>query len=197
MKIIQVASIVGLSMTLLACGGSGSGSAVGGSGSDSTVGGSGGNSTVDTTKVEFIKSISETSWKKECFFMNSEDLTNPEGNYVAITISINASLESITTVKAFSEPDCNHHSAGPIRTFTTQLEITDKIISEESIEAYGLNTSFIESPDITELAPSYSLIYLDTEKLYFGSSSGSNSGESEQTRHSSISLDDYFRQVMY
>ena len=194
MKKMQLVSIVGLSMTLLACGGSGSDSAAGGS--DSTVGGSGGDSAVDTTKVEFVKSISATSWKKECFFMNLDDLTNPGGNYVAITISINSSLESITTVKAFSEPDCNHHSAGPVRTSTTQLEITDKIFSEESIEVYGLNTSFIESPDITELAPSYSLIYLDTEKLYFGRSSGSNSGESEQTRHSSISLDDYFRQVL-
>ena len=113
-------------------------------------------------------------------------------------MSINSSLESITRAEVYISNDAtcsNHHSFLTKLTFTTQLEITDKIISEESIEAYGINTYFIDSPDITELPPSYSLIFLDSEKLYYGIDSGSNLGGSKETRHSSISLDDYFRKL--
>ncbi|MCJ8321954.1 MAG: hypothetical protein MJK12_20140 [Colwellia sp.] len=198
MKKIQLASIVSLSIVLFACGGSGS---------EPTVGGTGG-SNVNTSKEAFIKSISETSWLRECFYINN--LKSAREYYFIINIRINSSLESITTAEMFDESDCNHHSLGTIIKFTTQLEITNKITSEESIEVYGLNTSFIEgpdfidfhghnleSPDITELYPPYSLIYLDNEKLYYGIGSGSNNGKSKETRHSSISLDDYFRQVLY
>jgi hypothetical protein len=78
----------------------------------------------------------------------------------------------------------------------SRLEITDKIISEESIEAYGLNETFIFSSDKTNLSPRYTLIYIDSERLYFGQKSGSNLGKTPETRHSSISLDDYFSQII-
>lgn len=184
MKKIKLASIVILSLVLFACGGSGSDS----TGADTT----GSDTVVNTTKEAFIKRISGTSWGKECFHIDHDYFTIPENNYITFTITINSSLESITTAQAFSEATCNHHSYASKLTFTTQLEITDKIISEESIEVYGLNTYFIESPDITELPPSYSLIYLNSERLYYGIGSGANLGESKETRHSSISLDDYF-----
>jgi hypothetical protein len=189
MKKIQLASIVGLSITLLACGGSSSGSDVEGS----DIGGS----AVYASKEGFINKISATSWINECSHMNINGLTDSKWSYFDIKISINSSLESITTATQFSESDCNHHSRGETITFTTQLEVTDKIISEEGIEVYGLNTYFIESPDIAELSPSYSVIYLNSEKLYYGIASGSNSGKAKETRHASISLVDYFWQVRY
>jgi hypothetical protein len=190
MKKFQLMSVVGLSITLFACGGSSSGSDVEGSdieGSD--IGGS----AVYASKEEFIKKISATSWINECSHMNINGLTDSKWSYFDIKISINSSLESITTAIQFSESDCNHHSRGEKITFTTQLEVTDKIISEEGIEVYGLNTYFIESPDIAELPPAYSVIYLNSEKLYYGTSSG----KAKETRHASISLDDYFWQVRY
>ncbi|MEH6385627.1 MAG: hypothetical protein V7780_13540 [Colwellia sp.] len=200
MNKIQLACIGGLSITLLACGGSGSDPVVGGS-VESGSGGSGGSvgsgSVVNGSKEEFIKKISETSWLRECFPAYIHGLTDSNWSYFNIRISINSSLESITTAIPFSEQDCNHHSRGPTISFTTQLEVTDKIISEEGIEVYGLNSYLIESPYFTELPPSYSLIYLDSEKLYYGIASGANSGMSKETRHSSISLDDYFWQGLY
>jgi hypothetical protein len=193
MKKIQLASIVGLSMTLLACGGSGSDPA----GSENDSSGADNGSVVYASKEEFIKKISETTWRRECFAAQINDLTDSKGSYFDINISINSSLETITTAIPYSESDCNHHSRGIRFTFKAQLEITDKIISEEGIEVYGLNTYFIENPDIAELPPTYSLIYLNSEKLYYGVAAGSNSGESKETRHSSISLDNYFLQVLY
>lgn len=192
MKKFQLANIVVLSITLFACGGSGGDSAVDGSGGDSVVD----DFAVDTTKELFIKNISETSWVKECVQIFHSYLTIPEDNFITITIGINSSLKSINKIEAFSEPTCNHHSLVTRLTFTTQLEITDKIISDESIEVYGLNTYFVESSDITELPPSYSLIYLDSERLYYGIDSGLNLGESNETRHTSISLDDYFSEIV-
>jgi len=182
----QLMSVVGLSMTLFACGGSGNDSE-----SASTAGGF----PTETPKETFIKGIAGTAWVKDCFLINSSYLTIPDTNSLTITINIKASLESVTTVQAYAGPVCDHHTIGTRLTFTTQLEITDKIISEEGIETYGLNTVFIESPDLTELPPSYSLIYHNSERLYYGIGSGSNAGESNETRHSSISLDNYFLKV--
>ena len=190
---VQLASILGLSITLLACGGSGSGSPVGDSGSSSPVGDS---ASSTASKAEFIKSISGTNWTRECFSTEISGLTDSEYKYFSINISISSSLESITTAYPFSQSDCNHHSSGRVIKFTTQLEVTDKVISENGIEVYGLNTTFIKSSDITEQPTSYGLIYLNSEKLYFGIATGSNSGQSEETRHSSISLDRYFWQAL-
>jgi hypothetical protein len=36
----------------------------------------------------------------------------------------------------------------------------------------------------------------DSERLYYGIGSGVNAGESNETRHSSISLDNYFLKVV-
>ena len=78
----------------------------------------------------------------------------------------------------------------------SKFEITGKVISEESIEANGLNETFIYSSDNRDLPPNYTLIYIDSEKLYFGQKSGSNLGETPETRHSSISLDNKFTQII-
>jgi hypothetical protein len=133
---------------------------------------------------------------KNCFHTSSRYLTIPEDKFITITIDINPSLESVTTIEAFSASTCHHHSVETRLTFTTQLEIKDKVISEESIEAFGLDTYFIDSPDITALPVSYSLIYLGSEKLYYGIDSGTNLGETKETRHSSIYLDNYFTKVV-
>jgi|GEM_PF-1310762 len=187
MKKNQLSSIVCLSITLFACGGSGSGSV---DGSPEIV------PVIDTTKEVFIKKISATSWVKKCFHTSSKYLTIPEDSFISITISIDPSLESNTSVEVFSESTCSHHSVTKRLTFTDQIEIGEKVITEESINAYGINTFFVKSPDFTELPPSYSLIYLNSERLYYGKATGENLGQSKETRHSSISLDDYFSKVV-
>ncbi|PHR83959.1 MAG: hypothetical protein COA59_09980 [Colwellia sp.] len=78
----------------------------------------------------------------------------------------------------------------------SKFEITGKEISEESIEANGLNETFIYNSDNRDLPPNYTLIYIDSEKLYFGQKTGSNLGETHETRHSSISLDNNFTQII-
>ena len=70
------------------------------------------------------------------------------------------------------------------------------MISEESIKANGLNEIFSYNSDNRDLPPNYTLIYIDSEKLYFGQKSGLNLGETLKTRHSSISLNNYFRQII-
>ncbi len=77
----------------------------------------------------------------------------------------------------------------------SNLEIKGKTISDESIEAYHLNETFTYNSE-DDLPPNYTLIYLNSERLYFGQSSGENLGESEDKRHSSIVLDDYFTQII-
>jgi len=148
---------------------------------------------VDTSKDAFIASISDTSWKKECFPVYIDSSLVAHNN---TTISISSSLQSTTKVKMYDSTDTECNSIVENITFKTQLEITDKIISEESIEAYGVDVSFIESADIPEFTSSYSLIYVDSERLYYGIDSGSNLGLTRETRHSSISLDDYLEKVV-
>jgi len=189
MKKIELAIVLSLSVALLGCGGSGSKSHV-------NKDHSGNDSIADTTKEELIEGISGESWMKECFLVR-DYLTMTGENYITVTININSSLEATTTTHVYlpGYTSCNHHSFVESLSFTTQLEIKDKSISDESIEAYALNISFKESPDITDIPTSYSLIYLDSEKLYFGKDSGENLGESTETRHSSISLDDYYQML--
>jgi hypothetical protein len=76
------------------------------------------------------------------------------------------------------------------------LEITGKVISEESIAANALNETFSYNSDNRDLPPNYTLIYIDSEKLYFGQKSGSNLGLTPETRHSSISLYNNFKQIL-
>ena len=78
----------------------------------------------------------------------------------------------------------------------SKFEITGKVISDESIEASGLNETFIYNSDNRDLHPNYTLIYIDSEKLYFGQKSGLNLGETPEKRHSSISLDNYFTKIV-
>lgn len=78
----------------------------------------------------------------------------------------------------------------------SDFKILGKIISEESIAARGLDETFTYNSDSRDLPPNYTLIYIDNEKLYFGQQSGENIGDTPETRHSSISLDDYFIKVI-
>ncbi|NQZ20868.1 MAG: hypothetical protein HRT53_02335 [Colwellia sp.] len=160
-------------------------------------GGSEGDAATDTSKKDFIANLSNTSWKKECFPYSALSTDNSTALwYINIKVSINSSLKSTYKTEFFHPTDtvCNSVMFNTID--ISKLEITDKVISEESIEAYGLNETFIYNSDSSDSAPSYTLIYIDSEKLYFGQKSGSNIGKTPETRHSSISLNDYFSQVI-
>jgi len=160
-------------------------------------GGSEGGATTETPKKDLIAALSNTSWKKECSPYNKlssdelKDLWN-----VKIKLSIDSSLKSTYKTQYFHPTDtvCDAMMFDTIDIST--FEITDKVISEESIEAKGLNETFIYNSDNRDLPPSYSLIYIASEKLYFGQKSGSNLGKTPDTRHSSISLGEYFTQII-
>jgi hypothetical protein len=160
-------------------------------------GGSEGDASTETSKSDFIAKLSNTSWEKECSPYNKlssdelKDLWN-----VKIKLSIDSSLKSTYRTKFFHPTDTKCDSMMFDTLDISKFEFTGKVISEESIEAKGLNETFIFNSNNRDLPSSYTLIYIDSEKLYFGQKSGSNLGETPETRHSSISLDNYFIQII-
>ncbi len=160
-------------------------------------GGSDGDTATETSKIDSIAKLSNTSWEKECSPYNKlssdelKDLWN-----VKIKLSIDSSLKFTYRTELFHPTDTECDSMMFDTLDISKFEITGKVISEESIEANGLNETFTYNSDNRDLPPSYTLIYIDSEKLYFGQKSGSNLGKTPETRHSSISLDDYFSQII-
>ena len=151
----------------------------------------------ETSKKDFIATFSHTSWKKECFPYNNLSTDDSKVSwYINIKLRIDSSLKSTYITEFFRPTDTVCDSMVFNTTDISRYEITDKVISEESIEAYGLNETFIFNSDNSDPPPSFTLIYIDSEKLYFGQKSGSNLGKTSETRHSSISFDDYFSQII-
>jgi len=160
-------------------------------------GGSDGDAVTEMSKSDFIAKLSNTSWDKECSPYNKlssdelKDLWN-----VKVKLSIDSSLKSTYRTEFFRPTDTECDSMMFDTLYISKFEITGKVISEESIEANGLNETFIYNSDNRDLPPNYTLIYIDSEKLYFGQKSDSNLGETAETRHSSISLDNNFTQIV-
>jgi hypothetical protein len=160
-------------------------------------GGSEGDAANGTPKSDVLAKLTNTSWEKACSPYNKlasdelKDLWN-----VKIKLSIDSSLKSTYRTAFFRPTD----TACDLMMFDTldisTFEITGKVISEESIEANGLNETFIYHSDNRALSLNYTLIYIDSEKLYFGQKSGLNLGKKPETRHSSISLDNKFTQII-
>ena len=166
--------------------------ACGGSGGDATE--SEGNT--DLPKNSIATSLSNSSWEKECSSYNKLALNGSNTAWnVKTTLSIDSSLKAKYKTMYFRPTDTTCDSMIFDTIDISNLEIKGKTISEESIEAYRLNETFTYNSE-DDLPPNYTLIYLNSERLYFGQSSGENLGESEDKRHSSIVLDDYFIQII-
>jgi len=171
-------TIILSSMVLFSCGGSEEGA------------------DTEISKSNVTATLANTAWQKECSPYNkfsSDELTDAWN--VKITLSIDASLKSTYRTEYFHPTDtacaAMMFDAMDISTF----DIISKVISEESIEASGLNETFTYNSGNRDLPPNYTLVYIDSEKLYFGQKSAENLGETLETRHSSIALDHYFRKV--
>ena len=163
----------------------------------SSCGGSKEGDDTETLKSDFKTKLSNTSWEKECSPYNkfsSDDLKDLWN--VKIKLSIDSSLKSTYRTEYFHPTDTKCGSMMFDALDISKFDITGKVISEESIEANGLNETFIYNSGNRDLAPNYTLIYIDSEKLYFGQKSGSNFGETSETRHSSISLGNNFTQII-
>jgi len=160
-------------------------------------GGSDGGGATETPKKGVVASLSNTSWEKEC---SSYNKLSPDDSVTLwntkTSLSIDASLKSTYRTAFFHPTDTACNSVMFDTIDIAQFEVIGKVISEESIEAYGLNETFTYNSGENALKPNYTLLYIDSEKLYFGQKSGSNLGDTSETRHSSISLDDYFSQVI-
>lgn len=172
--------VVGLvAMILSGCGGSDAGSAN------------------KTSISELQTQLSNTAWEKECSVYNkfpSDRL--PDAWNVKIRLSIDASLQATYRTEYFQPNDTTCKSMMFDTLDVTKLELAGKFISDESIEVYGLNETFLYNSDGRNLSQNYTLVYVHSEKLYFGKSSAKNSGKEPGVRHSSISLNDYFRKVI-
>ncbi len=160
-------------------------------------GGSEGGATTKTSKNAFKTKLSNTTWEKSCSPYNkfpSDELKDAWN--IKIKLTIDSSLKSTYRTEYFRPTDTECDSMMFDALDISGFEITGKVISEESIEANGLNETFIYNSDNRDLSLNYTLIYINSEKLYFGQKSGSNLGETPETRHSSVSLDDYFSQII-
>lgn len=160
-------------------------------------GGSEGDSTSITSPNGFNTKLANTTWEKECSVYNKlaneelKDLWN-----VKTKLDIEADMRATYRTEFFHPADTECKSMMFDTLYISKLEITGKIMTEESIEANGLNETFIFNSDRLDLSPNYSLIYMDSEKLYFGQKSGLNLGETPETRHTSIILDNSFTQII-
>ena len=163
----------------------------------SSCGGSEGDVATETSKSDFKAKLTNTSWGKECSPYNkfSSDELKDVWN-VKIKLSIDSSLKSTYRTEYFHPADTECGSMMFDALDISKFDITGKVISEESIEANGLNEIFTYNSGNRDLPPNYTLIYIDSEKLYFGQKSAANLGVTLETRHSSISLDDYFTQII-
>jgi len=155
-------------------------------------GGSGGDSSTGTPEDDIVAKLANTSWEKECFPYN--ELAEPWN--IKIKLKIDSSLKSTYRTEFFHPTDLECDSMAFDYLDISNFNISGRIITEESIAANGLDETFVYNSDNRELPPNYTLIYLASEKLYFGQKSGENNGETPETRHSSISLDHYFSQVI-
>jgi len=160
-------------------------------------GGSEGDTATETPKSDFLTKLSNTYWLKECSPYNklsTDELTDLWN--VKIKLSIDSSMKSTYKTEFFSPTDTECDSMMFDTLDVSTFKITGNVISEESINANGLNEIFTYNSDNRGFPPNYTLIYIDSERLYFGQKSGSNLGITPETRHSSISLDDYFTQTI-
>jgi len=163
----------------------------------SSCGGSEGGSVNATSTSDFHAKLSNTSWEKECSAYNkfpSDSLKDPWN--VKIKLSIDASLKTTYRTEYFHPNDKGCNSMMFDALDISQFDIRGKVITEESIEANGLNETYTYNSGNRDLPPNYTLIYIDSEKLYFGQNSAKNSGKTMETRHSSISLNNYFRKII-
>jgi len=156
-----------------------------------------GDAATETSKSDFKVKLSNTSWEKECSPYNkfSSDKLKDAWN-VKIKLSIDSSLKSTYRTEYFHPADIECDSMMWDDLDISKFDIVGKVISDESIEANGLNETFTYNSGNRDLPLNYTLIYINSEKLYFGQNSSSNLGETLETRHSSISLDDYFTQIV-
>jgi len=163
----------------------------------SSCGGSEGGSANETLTSDFQAKLSNTSWVKECSAYNkfSSDELKDAWN-VKIKLSIDFSLNSTYRTEYFHPNDMKCNSMMFDTMDVSKFDIRGKVISEESIDANGLNETFTYNSGNRDLPPNYTLIYIDGEKLYFGQRSAKNSGKTLEARHSSISLNNYFRKVI-
>ena len=177
MKNVRIAIVLS-SMVLSSCGGSEEGSANG------------------TSTNDFQAKLSNTSWVKECSVYNkfaSDELKDAWN--VKIKLSIDSSLKTTYRTEYFHPNDKGCNSMMFDALDISQFDIRGKVITEESIEANGLNETYTYNSGNRDLPPNYTLIYIDSEKLYFGQKTAKNSGKTLEARHSSISLDNYFRKI--
>lgn len=163
----------------------------------SSCGGSEESSDTKVSTSDLKKTLSNTSWEKECSIYNkfSSDELKDEWN-VKIKLSIDSSLKSTYRTEYFhpTDTECNFMMFDALD--ISKFDIKGKVTSEESIRANALNETFVYNSDNRDLPPNYTLIYLDSEKLYFGQKSAENLGKTVETRHSSISLNNFFRKVI-
>lgn len=162
----------------------------------SACGGSEGGSS-NSSSSHFPLKLSNTSWEKECSAYNkflSNELTDAWN--VKIRLSIDSSLNATYRTEYFHPSDTKCNSMMFDALDISRFDIRGKVISDESIEAFGLNETFTFNSGNRTIPPNFTLIYVDSEKLYFGQATAKNSGDTPETRHSSISLNHYFRKVL-
>jgi hypothetical protein len=163
----------------------------------SSCGGSEGGSANATSTSDFQAKLSNTSWEKECSAYNkfpSDELKDAWN--VKIKLSIDSELNATYRTEYFHPNDTKCNSMMFDALDISKFDIRGKLISEESIDANGLNETFTYNSGNRDLPPNYTLIYIDSEKLYFGQKNAKNSGKTLETRHSSISLNHYFRKII-
>jgi hypothetical protein len=163
----------------------------------SSCGGSEGGSANEKSTSDFQAKLSNTSWEKECSAYNKFPIDELKDAWnVKIKLDIDYSQNATYRTEYFHPNDKKCNSMMFDTLDISKFDIRGKVISEESIEANGLNEIFTYNSGNRNLPPNYTLIYIDSEKLYFGQISTKNSGKTVETRHSSISLDNYFRKII-
>lgn len=163
----------------------------------SSCGGSEGSSANNSSNQGLAASLKGTSWQKECTPFFSPTTSNPQPSWnIKVKIRVDNYLQATYRTDFYRPEDTICDAVVFDAMDITNLTIAGKVFTEESIEAYKLNQNTVYNSEDTPVLPKYTIVYIDSEKLYLGQNSGENLGETPETRHSSISLDDYFKQIV-
>ncbi|MGF1878349.1 hypothetical protein L4D77_24055 [Photobacterium frigidiphilum] len=156
-------------------------------------------STDEKTAIEkqLISEMSGT-WKNECFPVYDVENGNKLSAYNTIVMTVDSDLSLTSSASVYDAADNKCESNSLLITMNTKIEVKGKAYSDESYEAYAVdvNKGEIVNGSWNTLSTTYTLVYIESEKFYFGQQTGNNTGESDAKRHSSLNLVEYFNQVI-
>ncbi|KXI23581.1 hypothetical protein [Photobacterium sanguinicancri] len=152
----------------------------------------------NAVKKQFSSEVVGT-WEKSCFPIYDPQDVNKILAYNSMLMTVKSDLSSTSKVEVYATSDSQCLSSTKTITMDSKFDVDGKISTDESYEAYAVNIipKSIDGGSWESESTVYSLLYIDSEKMYFGQPSTNNTGSSKDKRHSGLNLKSYYTKVIY